>query len=306
MPDVSQETLDAIAKAMSGVKNKLEQQQNIKFVSREVTGLLVAGLKPTFAQFESTIRTALLNYLSEIKNIRITTPPIGVQDIKANVQAHIPEIKIPEINTKSIEEAIRQGLKGIKIPAPIIPEIKVPEIKIPEVKMPKVKDIVVPKHPVSFLGGDLGKTKVNVNKDNPLPVILTDEKGKFYKALMTAISAGGGGGGNSFEELKSVTTPVISNTLLAVADTEYSVILSKGTKKFKIYAVDSTRVLPHSAVLRYSYTSLGNGSWAAKTCVPIPRGNYNQEEGLNLKEPTTIYFSSPTGGNAVVIIIAWQ
>jgi len=201
----------------------------------------------------------------------------------------VPEIKIPEAKAPIV---------NVTVPDVIVPEIKIPEIKIPAIKIPKLK---APNIDTSAV-----YKAVNNDKAKPLPVILTDEKGKFYKALMTAISSSGGGGGGSFEALKSVSTPVVSNTLLAAADTQYSVVISKGTKKFKIYAVDSSRIRPHSDVLRYSYIALGAGSWAAKTCVVIPRGNFEKEEGLELKAATTLYFSSPTGGNAVVIVVAWQ
>jgi len=296
MPEISQKTLDVLTEALATAKSKLIQKEDKATITREVVaGLLATELKPVLEKLNANV--------DALKNIKIVTPPIEVQPIKANVSANVPEIKMPEIKIPEIKvpDVIIPEIKIPKAKAPVVnitvPDVIVPEIKIPAIKMSKMKAPV--------LDTDAIYKGVNNDKAKPLPVVLTDEKGKFYKAIMTAISGGGGGGG-SFEALKSVSTPVVSNTLLAAGDTQYSVVLSKGTKKFKIYAVDSTRITPHPAVLRYSYTSLGNGSWAAKTCIPIPAGNYGSEEGLELKVPTTLYFSSPTGGNAVVVVVAWQ
>lgn len=134
-----------------------------------------------------------------------------------------------------------------------------------------------------------------------MPVELVDSSGKPYVAKGPTITGGG-----RIMEIKGAQQPIVTNVTLAAADTEYSATLPAGTKKFRIWAVSSTRTIPHNAVLRYSFTSLGNGSWAAKQCVPIPAGNYGEEAGLNLQEDLTIYFSSPTGGNAVVVIMAWK
>lgn len=294
MPEISQQVLDATNKALAVAKAKLIQKEDKATITREVVaGLLATELKPVLVKLNENIEA--------LKNIKIVTPPIEVQEVKANVNASVPEIKIPEIKIPEIKAPsvtvnvpkVKTPIVNVNVPDVIVPEIKIPTIKIPKIKVPEINTDAIYKG-------------VDSNTAKPLPVILTDDKGKFYKSLMTAISSGGGGGGASSDPLKSVATPVVSNTLLVSADTEYSVILSKGTKKFKMYAVSSTRITPHPAVLRYSYTSLGNGSWAALTCIPIPAGNFEYVEGLELKLPTTLYFSSPTGGNAVVIVIAWQ
>lgn len=99
------------------------------------------------------------------------------------------------------------------------------------------------------------------------------------------------------------TTPTIYNVALTTADTQYSQALPTGTRKFRIYAVNSTKIKPHSAVLRYSYTSLGDGDWSGETYISIPAGNYDEDSGLDLSGKT-LYFSSPTG-SGIVIIKVW-
>lgn len=109
---------------------------------------------------------------------------IDVSNIK------IPEIKIPEIKIPNMPQ--------IKIPDIKIPEIKIPEIKMPDnMKVDGLKEFI--KELLTYLKNE---RLSNIDRDNPLPVILTDEKGSLYRASM-AITGGyvGGGGGNSGEML---------------------------------------------------------------------------------------------------------
>jgi len=135
---------------------------------------------------ESSLRTnEAISALSEdVKNIKIETPTVNVNVPDVNV----PEIKLPTINVPKIE-------------TPIIPEIKIPEIKIPKITVPKpevtvnVPEIKIPKIevPKIEMPDRMNVDIANVNQDNPLPVILTDKDGKFYKAIIEAV---GGGSGN--------------------------------------------------------------------------------------------------------------
>ena len=99
--------------------------------------------------------------------------------------------------------------------------------------------------------------------------------------------------------MNPVNTPHIYNVTLTTKDTEYSQLLPNGTKKFRMWAVNSGRTAVHGAVLKTCFTSGKSGN----IFIPIPAGNYHEEKNLNLRGKT-LYFQSPTG-SAVVIIIAW-
>ena len=123
---------------------------------------------------------------------------------------------------------IYEAIKGIKI-EPVIntPEIKVPEIKVPEVIVNyTAPDVIVPEIkvptpivnvPAPIVNVDIPKTMEvtgfgsfvkamfeiiknqitvklgGIDRDKPLPVILVDEKGMYYKAISQLIGSGGGG-----------------------------------------------------------------------------------------------------------------
>jgi len=96
------------------------------------------------------------------------------------------------------------------------------------------------------------------------------------------------------------TTPTIYNIALTSANTEYSQNLPANTKKFRIYAVDSTKRYPHSDALKVCFIENQSNT----TFIPIPASGFYQEEDINLTGKT-IFFQSPTGsGN--VIIVAWS
>lgn len=124
------------------------------------------------------------NIIKALENIKIE-PKVSVNVDRVN----IPEVKIPEI----------------KLPIFRMPEVKIPIIKVPDIKMPDSMRIEGLKDFIQNLFSYLKQEALsNIDRDNPLPVILTDEKGKFYRAGI-AIAGGsvgtGGGGGNSGEML---------------------------------------------------------------------------------------------------------
>lgn len=100
------------------------------------------------------------------------------------------------------------------------------------------------------------------------------------------------------------TTPYIYPVTLTTANKAYSQVLPEGTKKFRIYAMNAAETIPHSAVLRYAFESFGDDNWAGHEYIPIPTGNFDENEGLHLSGKT-LYFNSPTG-SAVVIIKVWK
>lgn len=137
---------------------------------------------------------------------------------------------------------IYEAIKGIKI-EPVIntPEIKVPEIKVPEVIVNyTTPDVIVPEIkvptpivnvPAPIVNVDIPKTMEvtgfgsfvkamfeiiknqitvklgGIDRDKPLPVILVDEKGIYYKAISNMIASGGGG---SIKGLMNIAGTIIN------------------------------------------------------------------------------------------------
>ncbi len=133
-----------------------------KFRDGEAKGLLSAiqqeqtkALQPVLEQMAKEIGMNLKKELGEaIKNIKIDIPKIEIPPI---------DVKVPDIN---------------------IPEIKLPQINIPPIKIPEIK---VPEQTTVFPS----KFKVDADKTNPVPVILTNTKGDVY-SISEFMPAGGG------------------------------------------------------------------------------------------------------------------
>lgn len=122
--------------------------------------------------------------------------------------------ELKEVDEKEKQKII-EAIKSVKIniePAKVeIPDIKIPEIKVPKseikvdvpkIEIPKPPKVIEVKGFTSFVKAvfEVLKQKAKgigifeeVNRDNPLPVILVDEKGRYYSFLQTL----GGGGGAS-------------------------------------------------------------------------------------------------------------
>lgn len=93
-------------------------------------------------------------------------------------------------------------------------------------------------------------------------------------------------------------TPHIFNVILVSADTEYSQVIPDHTKKIEVYAVDSNKRYPHGDCLKLTFAS-----GASDQIIVAPNSSY-KEEDINL-QGKTLYVQSPTGGNAVVVILCW-
>lgn len=207
---ILQQTKEALDRAIA---EKRISQEMVKNLSPAIIDILTPILKE-IAQNSKITKTDILEVLAGIK---INIPEIKVPEIKSpdiNVKAPDVNVNVPEIKTDKIEKAIEKGLLKFKIPkieTPKIPEIKIPKIEIPEIKVPEANIKI-----------DLPKA----TRDNPLPVILTDEDGKFYKALLSV--ATGGGGGRRVEIIKPENAAVF-NVSMTNLNTEYSQTLPEGT-----------------------------------------------------------------------------
>ena len=170
------EPLKKANKAIQEAKERLIRQRNEED-RKYIVASIGKDLQPFFKALVENIKGAVVEAISQIK---IEPPNVKIEPTQVNV----PEIKVPkaEVEVKVNNPPIK--IPPIKVPTPIIPEIKIPEIKIPPIKVPTPK--VTVKIPPILLKG--------INRDKPLNVILTDQKGKEYKA-MGGIMGGGGRGG---------------------------------------------------------------------------------------------------------------
>ena len=91
-----------------------------------------------------------------------------------------------------------------------------------------------------------------------------------------------------------VSTPTISNVTLGSANTESSIALPSGTKKFRLRARGSAK-------LQLAYNS-GNSDSTYFTIMP---GNVYTENHINSTASLTIYIQSNTA-SATVELVAWS
>ena len=127
----------------------------------------------------------------------------AIKEIKLEPKIDIfpPKVEIPEIRIPKIE------IPPIKIPTPQVtvnpPDIHIPEIKIPkEIKVTGFASFI--EALFSILKSKLNVVLGEINRNNPLPVILTDDEGVFYKALTKMNTLVGGGGGSGIRIIKIV------------------------------------------------------------------------------------------------------
>ena len=152
--------------------------------------------------------------LEAVKNIKL----------EPKIDIHSPEIKVPSVEIPSIK------IPEIKVPRPSVtvqpPDIHIPpaEVKIKEIKITGFTTFV--KALFTLLKGKFNVTLTGVDRDNPLPVILTDPAThKFYKAMAGVIGGMMGGGGRT----RVAHTPEIENLTLTSANTTYSYAIPDDT-----------------------------------------------------------------------------
>ena len=177
---------------VSDFNNKISRTQEIK--RKVILDHKIAKAKAIQEKREKEEQEYKAKVLKAIEDIEVN-PQVNVDVPKVIVpKIEIPEIKIPEIKLPDIP------IPEIKIPTINVPKpqvnVNVPEIKVPEVIMPKEMEV---KGLGSFIMAilEIFKNQLNVklggiNRDKPLPVILVDEDGRYYKAIAKAIAGGGG------------------------------------------------------------------------------------------------------------------
>ena len=213
----------------------------------------------------------------------------AMKETKFEPTFQIPEIKIPEIN---IPDVI---IPQIKVPQAIVnvspPEVNMPEIKIPkEMKVTGFSGFI--KELLATIKGGVEVVLSEVNQKNPLPVILTDDNGEFYKP------AGGGGvvvaGGASarvveVSNLGRGVTPTIGNVSMASNAVIYSTNLPPNVTGIDIKLRDI------GATLKVGWDS------ALATYVTIPAGGAFHIGDVLFATAKTVYFQSDTDTQVVEI-----
>lgn len=91
-------------------------------------------------------------------------------------------------------------------------------------------------------------------------------------------------------DIESSTTPAIYNVSAPVAGTEYSQVLTDGTKKIFVSSRD------RKATVQFSFVSSTTGT----NYITIPAGASYNEEGLNLTG-VTIYFQTDKASQTIEI-----
>ncbi len=136
-------------------------------------------------EYQKKIEDFIAQKLSEAEKVHQEDKEKIIEAIKSvelKPRVEIPEIKFPEI----------------KIPQPKV-VVKPPDVKVPPIEIPKTIEITgffsFIKALFEILKGRLRVMIEGIDRKNPLPVILVDEKGKFYKALATIVGRIGGGMG---------------------------------------------------------------------------------------------------------------
>jgi len=184
--------LDAINEA----KNKVNAQRNEedrRYIVANIGKDLISILTPLLQKIADNSMLNREDLKSVISQITVDSPIVSVSPPEVRVEApKIPAIEIPKIEFPKAEliKAMKEAIKGIKIPAP---DVKVPPmpkemaVKQMEELITEVKKIADAKMTVELSD--------KYDRDNPLPVILTDEDGRFYKAITEVIQSSTGGGG---------------------------------------------------------------------------------------------------------------
>jgi hypothetical protein len=215
----------------------------------------------------------------------VDAPNVNISPAQIRVDApNIPDIIVPKIEfpTKELIKAIQLAIKGIRFPET---KVSVPDINMPkEMEVSGIKELILDIKKLADAKFDLNMD--GITRNNPLPVILTDEKGMPYKASMSIIGGRGGSGGVSL-----ASSPTVYNVTMTAANTEYSKLLPTGTKKIYI------KLRSLNALLKVSFILGESGT----TYVTIPFGATFSLDDVDLNN-VTIYFQSPTAAQSAEII----
>lgn len=185
----------AIEQAKKTISDKRNEEDR-KFIVANIGKDLISILTPLLQNMVANSAWTREQMKEVISQIKVESPKVSVEAPSVKVDApKIPDIAVPKIEfpKKELISAMREAIKGIKFP-----DIKVPDFP-KEMKVTKVEELIkqVKKLADAKMTVELSSGKFSA--ENPLPVILTDEDGKFYKALASLIASGGGRGVGSMQ-----------------------------------------------------------------------------------------------------------
>lgn len=170
-------------------KQQMKNEEDRKFIVASIGNDLVAILAPLLQDIALNAKISAEEMKSIISQIKVESPVVNIEP--ANVNVEPGKIEVPKIEFPKLEliAAMKDAIKGIKFPKI---DVKSPEYP-KEMKVAKIEELIseVKKLADAKMTVELSS---EYNRDNPLPVILTDEKGVFYKAITEFISSSGGGG----------------------------------------------------------------------------------------------------------------
>lgn len=272
--------------------------------------------KEFLTRFESLFN--ILIEKSSIKKDEILDSLAKVKIEQPKIEVNVPEVKVPNIIIPEIKVP-KIEIPEIKIPKIEVPEVKIPPIKIPEIKMPHIKvpklevkipEIKIPKIEVKMPDKIEVKGKVELDKidrDNPLPVILTDEDGNFYKAILQAISSGGGKGIGALKTDSEGHLQIdvmadfpkgsgsVGTIALAVVDTWYSVPATAPSKDYTLMVSLENA----TGTVRFAYVNTGTPSTTNGNQAP-------NHLAVNLGAGKALYFGSSTAGDDVNFTLIYK
>ena len=239
--------------------------------------------------------------------------------IANEVVVNPPQIIVKGSDTKMIKTLAKELADALqKQPASQI-NVSPPKVtvKASDIKIPKKFQIIGFNGLIKIVVAALKvKWWEQVNNKNPLAVTLV-HRGKNYKAgegkdgEFVGIMGGPSriyvrNKDNTTADLvESATTMTAFAVTLAVVDTEYSQVLPNGTRRYKVYLVDSGRTVLSRNTLKYGARSLGDSDWSSDDFILVPGGNYDEDRDLNLTG-VTLYFNTPDGAGDKVIIKVWS
>lgn len=189
-------TKDILKGASYALDNQIEQirrkrnDEDRKFIVSAIGRDLITILTPLLENIAANARLTKEEMLQVVQQIKVEAPKVDIAPSRIQVAAPvIPPIEVPKIEfpKQELVKTITAAIKQIKFPKP---EVKMPEMP-KEMKVAQFEKLL--KGIEKIANARLTFSFDKINRDNPLPVILTDEQGVFYKAIMqAAISAGGG------------------------------------------------------------------------------------------------------------------
>lgn len=172
---------------------KRRNEDDAKYIMAAIGRNLSDILKPLLEKIAENAKINREELKSIIREIKVLAPQVNVSP--PEVRVTVPEVKVPTV----------------KIPPFLIPT---PQVTVNAPEFPKEMEIKGLVGLFKTIGETLKKKFTfdfkDVNRDNPLPVILTDETGAFYKALMRMGSVGGGSVGPRIVGLKDKDDSLIS------------------------------------------------------------------------------------------------